>query len=121
MKRSEHKSEIIKKLSESNELYQLVPRTIDSIIDEVNDYLDEHFVRSDDPDKMLRHREKKHHSQAVGILAEKLSRKYGDIYYQTIRQIAEQHIMDDMGYVPDQKEYADKDFWKKWKESQNRK
>jgi hypothetical protein len=116
MLREEHKARIIKELKEKNELYQLVPRTIDCMIDEVNDYLDEGFVYYEgDEEKMLKHREKKHHRQAIETLTEKLSRKYGEIYSQTIRQIAEKHITDDLGYIPDEQDYIDPHFWPKWR------
>lgn len=115
MKREEHKSRIIKVLRESNELYLQVPNTIEGIIDEVNDYLDSEFVYSHDSDEMLKHREKRHHRECIEILVEKLSRKYGEKYSSTILEIAEQHVKDDMGYVPKKEDYADKYFWEKWK------
>ena len=115
MKREEHKSRIINKLkTEMNKFYLAAPRTIECIIDEANDYLDSGFVYSDSSDEMLKHREKKHHKQGIAVLVEKLGRKYGAIYSPTIQEIAEQHVKDDMHYIPDEREYSDKYFWAKW-------
>jgi len=119
MHTSEHKQRILKTLKEQgNDLYSLAPRIVESIVEEVNRALDAGFEKSEDPDEMLRHRERMHHLEGIEQVTEELTRNYGEIYKELIRQIATQHVRDDMNQVPRREDYQRPGFWKNWS-SQN--
>lgn len=117
----EHKTRILARLRKECELYSVVPRLIEEIVDEANYSLDAGFVRSEDPDEMLRHRERMHHAEGIRQITIDLTKRYGEIYQDVIREATTQHVIDDMGRVPGKSDYEDKNFWPKWKRKNRRK
>lgn len=113
----QHKQRILSRLrEEGNELYFAIPRTVEEIVDEVNYELDLGFVFLEDASERLKHRKNKHHQEGIRKVTEKLSQRYGEIYWELIEQAAKQHVIDDMGKIYSEKDYEKPDFWEKWKE-----
>ena len=118
MQHNWHFKKSLEKLSknDSTGLYSLAPKIVEQIIHEVHSSFDEYFVPRRDSMKMLRHRAFLHHDEGIKKITEKLVKEYGEIYKPIIEQEAQEHVKDDMGYIPRKEEYSQKNFWENWSE-----
>lgn len=112
----QHLQKSLERLKNKDEtgLYALAPRLIEEIISEVHRTLDSFFIPNDDPNEMLKHREKLHHEEGIREVTKKIAKQYGKTYRKIILQEARTHVQDDMGYIPKKLEYKDRNFWPKW-------
>lgn len=113
---SEHKIIIIAEFKlEGNELYSAAPRIVEAIIEEVNKALDEGSARFKNPDEKLKCRERMHHTEGIEAITKELTKAYGEIYKELIKQAATKHVIDDMGGIYKKHDYQNPHFWPKWK------
>jgi len=102
--------------SDSTGLYSLAPKIVEEIVHEVHGTFDEHHVRTGNPIEDLKHRAFLHHQEGIRQITKMLTKEYGKTYKDLIRQEAQQHVKDDMGYIPRKEEYSQKNFWQNWSE-----
>ncbi len=117
MYQSEHMQKSMERLRKDDPtgLYAKVPRIVEAAVSEVHSNLDAFFVKSDNPEERLRCREKLHHEEGIRQVTEKIVRRFGEIYKPIILQEARAHVQEDMGYIPQESDYKDPNFWPKWK------
>jgi hypothetical protein len=62
----------------------------------------------------MKHREQRHHYDGLIDCIIKFTDKYGQEFKPIIESEAQTHILEDMGYIPNKEEYAEKNFWINW-------
>ncbi len=106
-------------------------RDIVKIVSEINHWFDDfagkkgadkqsrvydYTIDPTDPNEgSLRHREQRHHYEGLVECCSILSLKYDSKFRDIIKESAKQHIIEDMGYIPDKEEYQERNFWINWR------
>lgn len=62
----------------------------------------------------MKHREQRHHYDGLIGCIIKFTDKYGPEFKQIIENEAKEHILEDMGYIPNEDDYKDRNFWISW-------
>ena len=126
-----HQINSYKRLKEKDsEFYYKNLRVIAPLIRDIHKWFDEFagkkgidkedrkYDYTSEPDKpvytQMKHREQRHHYDGLIGCIMKFTAKYGKEFEPLIESEAKQHILDDMGYIPNQDDYKERNFWINW-------
>jgi hypothetical protein len=99
------------------EIYTERQEILERLVVEMHMWLDWFFGKKGDNYDytgfdVMKHREKRHHSQGINLGVREFSGKYGEELVGIIREELERHVVEDMGYVPSEEDYKRIGFWK---------
>lgn len=113
----EHMASSRQRLREQgNDLFSLAPKIIEEILEELHSEFDKHYNPSLKLEVRVKHRAILHHQEGIEEITRKLTKRYGAIYEDLIRQEAREHVIADMGKVYRKKDYQEPCFWPHWRE-----
>jgi len=64
--------------------------------------------------RRIAHREQRHHYSGLVECESIFTPRYSKEFQNLISRIAKQHVLADMGYIPNEEEYKERNFWINW-------